>query len=85
MPSPAPPPPEAEKPRLVCRYQGMQIFNARDRIVVVLSEDPPHGIRGGLKVEGFQRQADGSWAKPHSVMAIMEARAVGSAFCGDEI
>lgn len=83
-PSKAPAPPDAEKPRTVCRYLGMQICDARDRIQVVIDGEPPRGVRWSLRNEGFSRRSNGIWEAPHTPMSIMAARAIGSEFFGNE-
>lgn len=83
-PSPAPAAPDAEKPRTVCVYRGMQIQDCRDRIQVVTDGTWPAGARAGLRVEGFRKRSDTTWDAPSSPMSIAAARAIGNIFFGEE-
>lgn len=84
MSSQALPPPDADKPRLVAQYQGLQIFDARDRIQVVITGEPPRGVRWTLKNEGFTRRDNATWEAPNTPMSVMAAQAIGSTFFEQE-
>lgn len=85
MPSPAPPPPGSEKPRLVCDYGGLQILDARDEIQVRITQSPPpRGLRWGLKDAGFKSTNGMLWTRPHTPDAIMKAQTVGNIFFAKE-
>jgi len=78
--SPAPMPPDADKPREVCRYRNMQILDCRERIQVVITGEPPRGVRWTLKNEGFNRRNNTTWEAPNTPITIMAAQAIGSTF-----
>ena len=80
MASPAPPPPDAEKPRVVCRYRGMNICDARERVQIVIEGAPPRGMAGSLQVEGFRRINSHTWEAPANPMNYATAQAIGTAF-----
>lgn len=73
-------PAEADKPRCVVDYGGMQIWDRREQIRVVLVQPAPLGITGCLRREGFTRRGEGIWDAPHNPMSITTAQAIGSAF-----
>jgi hypothetical protein len=84
MSSPAPAAPDADKPRLVCRYRGLQILDARENILVVIVGEPPVGARGGLRHEGFRRDSNSTWSAPATPMAILAAQAIGTIFFSEQ-
>lgn len=65
---------------MVCDYSGMQVFDAREKIRVVLGSNPPRGIRGSLRLEGFMESADGVWDAPSNPKNIMSAQVIGNIF-----
>lgn len=73
-----------DKPRLVVEYAGMQIFDARERIRVVLAGEPPRGVRWSLKDAGFEPRGDGTWDSPSSPRQIMLAQSIGNEFYGEK-
>lgn len=73
--------PGEEKPRLVVSYAGMNIYDARENIRVVLSSATPRGVRWCLKDAGFKSTDGGTvWNRPHSPDAIMQAQNIGFTF-----
>jgi hypothetical protein len=77
-------PAEADKSRLVCQYSGLQIFDARERIQVVLADPQPVGIRACLRHEGFKLRGSGIWEAPATPMSITAAQAIGHEFFGEQ-
>lgn len=73
-------PPEADKPRMVIDYGGLQIWDARHDIRVVLKGEPPRGVKGCLRVEGFRQVRDGVWTRPNTPDAIFTAQHIGATF-----
>lgn len=71
---------DSDKPRMVIDYQGMQVFDCRHRIKVVLGPNPPRGVKGCLRVEGFKLEKDGTWTRPNNPMSILAAQAIGKEF-----
>jgi hypothetical protein len=68
------------RPRLVVNYGGLQIYDARDRIQIVIDGAPPRGLAGSLHVEGFRRLNASTWDAPANPMNIATAQAIGAAF-----
>lgn len=81
--SPAPPPPDADKPRVVVEYSGMQILNCREHVQVLLGSNPPRGIRGSLRIEGFKENDRGIWEAALTPRNIMSAQAIGNTYFKD--
>lgn len=73
-----------DKPRLVREYQGMQIFDARERILVVLGSNPPRGVRYCLRDAGFEQRGEGVYDSPSSPRQIMLAQSIGNEFYGEK-
>jgi hypothetical protein len=74
-------PPEADKPRVVCRYKGAQIRDAREHVQIVFSVEPPRGVKGCLRIEGFQPTGpDGAWQRRHTPIAVIKAQAICNTF-----
>lgn len=69
-----------EKPRKVCDYQGLQIWNAREFVRVVFTTPPPRGMRWCLKDAGFKPAADGAWERRMCPDAIFQAQAIAKIF-----
>lgn len=74
--------PQPDKPRVVCRYQGAQIRDAREHVQVVFTVDPPpRGVKGCLRIEGFLPTGpQGEWQRRHSPIAVIKAQAVCNTF-----
>lgn len=72
--------PEADKPRVVCDYSGVQIIDARHHVRVVFKGDPPKGARYCLKDAGFQATPDGAWQRPMSPDAVFQAQNIVALF-----
>lgn len=72
--------PESDKPRIVARYRGLQLVDARDFIRVVFDADPPRGMRWCLKNAGFKPAADGAWERRMCPDAIFQAQAIAKIF-----
>lgn len=71
----------SDKPRLVVEYIGMQIFDARDNIRVVLKGQPPRGMRWCLKDAGFKpSQGSTIWTRANCPDAIFQAQNIGTTF-----
>ena len=87
MASPAPPPPEADKARMVIDYQGrnsgMQILDAREHIRVALTGEPPKGLRWALKDAGFKVMPgnDRMFIRTKNPDAIFNAHVIGREVC----
>lgn len=78
--SPAPKPADADKPRVVCRYRGMQVLDARDRVLVVIEGDHPCGLGAGLRAEGFRRRSRNIWEAPANPQNYMAAQVIGRTY-----
>lgn len=83
-PSPAPSPPDAQKPRIVCKYSGMNILDCRERIQIVIEGAIPRGAGFCLRNEGFTRCSKSTWDAPATPMSIATAQAIGNAFFQQE-
>lgn len=84
--SPCPPPaipPEADKPRIVCRYRGMQVLDAREHVLVVIEGEQPCGVGAGLRAEGFRRRSSNSWEAPANPQNYMAAQVIGRTYFGE--
>lgn len=78
-------PPDADKPRVVVDYGGMQILDARENIRVVLKGKPPRGVRWCLKDAGFRpSERETVWNRPASPDAIFQAQNIGNTFFAQE-
>lgn len=76
---------EADKPRLVVDYGGLQIWDARENIRVVLKGKPPRGIRWCLKDAGFRpSERETVWNRPACPDAIMQAQSIGTIFFSEQ-
>lgn len=74
----------SNKPRPVVSYKGMQIWDARERIQIVIAGKIPLGAGFCLRTEGFTRRSKTTWDAPHSPMSIAAAQAIGNAFFQQE-
>lgn len=71
----------SEKPRIVCRYLGAQIRDAREHVQVVLTIEPPRGVKNSLRHAGFRPTGvDGEWRRAHSPIAVIKAQAICNTF-----
>jgi hypothetical protein len=82
--SPAPASPDAEKPKLQFQYRGMQIFDARERVVIVIEGEQPCGLGAGLRAEGFRRRSRTTWEAPANPRNYMAAQVIGQTFFTSE-
>lgn len=84
--SPPPLPPEADKARIIARYDGAQIEDARDHIRIVLTREPPRCVKGCLRRDGFLPNGpNGAWQRKHSPIAAITAAAICNTFFDKEI
>lgn len=74
--------PEADKPRLISAYSGMNILDARDHIRIVLTREPPKGVRYELKRAGFNPMPGDSatFFRTTNPQAIFDAQMIGATF-----
>lgn len=73
--------PTAGKPKLMATYRGLQVFDARENIRIILAEDAPRGLRAGLKAAHFKPASALTWERPMSSQAIFDAELVAKTFC----
>lgn len=62
--------------RLVINYDGAQIFDAREHILITFDDAPKIGIPTVLHNTGWTRSAEGIWSRKSSPAVIMEAQAL---------
>jgi hypothetical protein len=73
-----------DAPRLVARYRGMNILDARDRIQVEITGKIPVEVHGWFRVQGFSRCGNRIWDAPHNTQSIAAAQAIGTTFFSEE-
>lgn len=77
---------EADKPKVVIEYRGLQIRDARDHIQLhFTSMPPPRGVKWCMKDAGFKSSNGGrTWIKPNTPDAIFTAQSIGNTFFTQE-
>jgi len=75
-------PPDADKPRLVHDYGGMQLLDAREHLRVKLLGEPPKGVRWSLKDAGFKPMPGdaNTYYRLTNPQAIFAAQMIGATF-----
>lgn len=84
MASPAPPPPDGDRPRIVAKYRGMNVLDDRQSVLIQIDGDLPPGAGAGLRVEGFRRRSSNTWEAPANPQNYMAAQVIGSTFFSGE-
>lgn len=65
------------QPRIVRQYQGCQIVDAHERILITFDAKPKRGVAGALNNRNYVRaKSTGIWSRKHSPAAIMDAQEV---------
>lgn len=72
----------ADQPRTVAKYRGVQLQDARERLLVVFTDPPKRGVRYCLHDLGFRALPNGDFDKPMSARAIFEAQGLFTEFYG---
>ena len=73
------------QPRVVARYAGVQIEDAREHIRISFATKPPRGLAGKLSSAGWSRDGGtGPFIKRSTPTAIFEAQGLLRQFCGEE-
>lgn len=72
----------AEPPRVVSRYRGVQLQDAREHLLVVFTAPPKRGVKYCLRDLGFRALANGDFDKPMSARAIFQAQGLFNEFYG---
>jgi hypothetical protein len=62
--------------RLVVQFDGAQIFDAREQILITFDAKPKHGVAGQLQNKSFMRHKNGIWSRRTSPDAIFSAQAI---------
>lgn len=70
--------------RTVIDHKLMKVFDGGDYLRVVLTEPPPPGIRGALKVTGWNKARDGSYRHPNPNEARFRIQETISIFGGGQ-
>lgn len=68
--------------RIVIDHKLMQVFDGGDYLRVVLTEPAPLGIRGALRVSGWNKARDGSYRHPNPNEARFHIQETISIFGG---
>jgi hypothetical protein len=73
--------PAGDVPRLVVRYDGVQIRDAREHVEVHFTKPPKRGVVGALRyVAGFRRHTSRSFWATSNPKAIFDAQGVLAEF-----
>lgn len=72
----------AEPARIVSRYAGVQLQDARERLIVAFTDKPKRGVKYCLRDLGFRSLPNGDFDKPMSTKAIFDAQHVCNEFYG---
>lgn len=68
--------PTLDDARLVVRYKGAQIFDAREFLLITFDAPPKRGISGQLHNGNWHRSRDGVWSKRSTPTTIFAVQAI---------
>lgn len=76
MSAPANPTPTLGSARLVAKYRGAQLFDARENILIKFDGKLPRGVAGQLHTGNWQRDGDGVWSKRATPASVFSAQII---------
>jgi hypothetical protein len=62
--------------RLVARYRGAQIFDAREHLIITFEGKPRKGVAGQLHNGNWSRSREGIWSKASDPQTIYAAQTI---------